>query len=631
MEDSKKNILLGVVLLVVWWCGSVFANEIAPPKYKLIDRNGVNLATGQLGITLADVSIGGASGLNHTISTYTNNFTNTSSQSLSVGLITGYSDNYRGGIDYVVHTKAEGSSIPEDLYVLRLFAPGVGADFIINDDGSYTALANIDSAGSKNKIYDEQLLLEDGPDDTYIFTAQDGTVVRFEKYGQHSDKPPLGDLLDIQYPNGLTLTIHKKNVGMAEPIMSVTNNMGWQLKYVYLDTNNSDSIRRNWNNYHPKYIKALNRAEEYCEELLFGSECSVTRNWPMASYDWPYDLMRPMPQGNSIFKVTNALGQVTEYHHKVYEIELGERFVPRLVKVKSAASDVVDMNYEYSNKGQWVIQNQFNYMYNHKEHAGLDKAWVGSEEWEYQVNMPNQHTWYTGTYSQGPLGSGYVKTLNSSKVPIYINPPGTNLLIEREFGYSNKVTQTSYLDGSRVTKYFYDGRSNIVKVTQDGITIAEANYLTSCTAANRKYCNKAVWVSDALGNKTHYTYKPSTGQVLTETKAANKNGLKAQTRYGYTAYRAKIKNSSQTLVESPVAISLLSSESICENSNYSNGACELNDEVVIQYEYDHPNLLMTRKTVVSGGKSIHWCFSYDIYGNKIGEIDAGADISSCDI
>lgn len=64
------------------------------------------------------------------------------------------------------------------------------------------------------------------------------------------------------------------------------------------------------------------------------------------------------------------------------------------------------------------------------------------------------------------------------------------------------------------------------------------------------------------------------------------------------------------------------------------GGCAGNDEVVINFEYDHNNLLLTGKTVTAlntkgASETLRTCYQYDIYGNLIGETKPKANLTSC--
>ncbi len=174
-------------------------------------------------------------------------------------------------------------------------------------------------------------------------------------------------------------------------------------------------------------------------------------------------------------------------------------------------------------------------------------------------------------------------------------------------------------------EYAPAGRGNLTKLTKGG-TVMTAEYPPTCTASTRRYCNKPIWTSDGKGNKTHYTYHPDSGELLSITYPPDKAGKVAQTRYGYEQKQAR---HFYTPLLTPIW--LKTSESFCADSNYSNG-CAGGDEVITRYEYNHDNLFMTGMTVYSqkDNKTLRTCYEYDDYGNRIGETQPKANLSSCD-
>jgi YD repeat-containing protein len=173
-----------------------------------------------------------------------------------------------------------------------------------------------------------------------------------------------------------------------------------------------------------------------------------------------------------------------------------------------------------------------------------------------------------------------------------------------------------------VEEYFYETRSNLTRVTYNdpngtGYQIV-AEYPATCT--NRKICNQATRIRDANGNWTDYTYHPDSGQVASITYPANKEGLRAQTRFYYAKKKAAYFNRLNVFetVADEEAIWLKTAEEYCINSAASGGGCQAGDEVVTTYEYKHPNLLMTGMVVTSPDGVRRTCYQYDDFGNQIG-------------
>src|SRR6188768_2192327 len=65
-------VLIGLVISLNTSAGRL--PDLAPPKVQLVDEFGVNVHNGQVQSSLETVAIGGALGLSHSISNFTNNF-----------------------------------------------------------------------------------------------------------------------------------------------------------------------------------------------------------------------------------------------------------------------------------------------------------------------------------------------------------------------------------------------------------------------------------------------------------------------------------------------------------------------------------------------------------------------------
>lgn len=600
----------------------VIAETLLPPKYSVIDRNSVNIASNQLSLSLNDISIGGAMGLSHTISSYGSNFVNLE------GEFEGFKDNFSGGVMKVLHTNGRPGNPNFRLYVMRVFDIDSAEDFLINADGTYTALK------------DPRYTLSAAPNNTFIYIKPDGTEVTFNRYG--GTEHPRGHMSQVKYPNGFIVKIHKSTVGISSPINSVTTNTGFQLKYIYEPhsrpleaskrsaTNNPQIIASsiNWSTRMPRYIKAINNAVEYC--AASSSACSLSNNWPTTTYNWPDGMPRAMYIGDSEFSVVDAEGRKTSYYHSAIDEYVngigfgpGQRYRPRIVQVKDSTADQVVMNYSYIN-----VSSMTNYVFdqtlNIVESARLNKAWIGDAAWNYQAAKS-----YDQTYNISNESIGYqaieVQLNVDYLVPTKIKTWDTTVI--RYPSYKNEIISVTKIGGENYrASYSYDSRGNIKKINY-GDYFVEAEYPASCT--NRKTCNQATWVSDANGNKTYYTYHADSGQVATVTSPANENGIKPQIRYSYTKRYAQYKINGSATSTSPDGIWLLNTESHCANSSYTGGSCQGGDEVVTQYQYDTANLQLIGKAVTADGVTLRTCYRYDIYGNQIGETQPNAALSTC--
>jgi hypothetical protein len=231
------------------------------------------------------------------------------------------------------------------------------------------------------------------------------------------------------------------------------------------------------------------------------------------------------------------------------------------------------------------------------------------------------HVYFSGNIQGNPDGLSHV-TLDDGTV---------------NFESSQRNFPTDFYKNAHLgvpEKYEYDARGNLRKVSrgQGGnyVMHREAKYADSCTSTNRKYCNQAEWVKDALGNVTNYTYHAPSGQVASVTYPPNKHGVRPQTRYEYTQLSARYYNGGSSKISGP-PIWMRTAERYCIASASTGNGCSNNDEVVTTYEYQHDNLLITGMTVTDPmtGTTLRTCFQYDKYGNQIGKTAPKAGLTQC--
>ena len=101
------------------------AADIERPKVQIVDKFGVNMATGQVTQSLDTVSIGGAMGLSHRIFVYANEFAFSNSR--------GFSDNLRALTRYV-NLSQQADYSPKA--VLRVSDFSDSADFRVEVNGA---------------------------------------------------------------------------------------------------------------------------------------------------------------------------------------------------------------------------------------------------------------------------------------------------------------------------------------------------------------------------------------------------------------------------------------------------------------------------------------------------------------
>ena len=246
--------------------------------------------------------------------------------------------------------------------------------------------------------------------------------------------------------------------------------------------------------------------------------------------------------------------------------------------------------------------------------------------------------------------STQVRTNQAGQPKRIIDPLGRT----REFGFpvlpllpdqpTNMASETRpELDR---TTYLYDSRGNITERRQlarpgsglaDLVTIAA--YPSTCV--NPRTCNQPTSVTDARLNTTDYSYDPAHGGVLTETRPADSNGTRPQTRHEYAQRHAWILASGGGYVQAATPVWLRTATSSCRTSaatgNPASPCATAGDEVRTAYDYGPnagPNTLLLRGQTVTStdagvATTLRTCYGYDRDGRRISETSPNANLASC--
>ncbi|MES2055158.1 MAG: hypothetical protein V4564_04390 [Pseudomonadota bacterium] len=183
----------------------------------------------------------------------------------------------------------------------------------------------------------------------------------------------------------------------------------------------------------------------------------------------------------------------------------------------------------------------------------------------------------------------------------------------------------------------YAGRNVIQsrRIAKPGSGLADVIVAATYDCANLKSCSKPTSVTDARGNVTSYTYKPENGEILTETKPADANGIQAVTRNDYVQRYAWVSNGAGGYVQAATPVWLAATVRTCRTTATVSGACAggTADEVVTSFDYGPDsgpnNLLLRGKVVTADGVSLRTCYGYDATGNKISETSPRAGLAVC--
>lgn len=151
-----------------------------------------------------------------------------------------------------------------------------------------------------------------------------------------------------------------------------------------------------------------------------------------------------------------------------------------------------------------------------------------------------------------------------------------------------------------------------------------------CLTTPAKICNKPLYRTDELGNRTDFAHDPAHGGMLTETRPAV-NGIRPQKRFEYVQRYAWIRNSANNgYVQAAAPQWVLSRERYCKSTAASGASCAggAADEVITDYDYgpnSGPNNLLLRGIVVTATNSAgvietqRTCYRYDQLGRRISE------------
>ncbi|WP_143871486.1 RHS repeat domain-containing protein [Catenovulum sediminis] len=599
------------ILLLLTVAFSSQATELHHPPFSLMDKNHVNMTSKQVSPSVTDVSIGGKYGLTHTVTPTVSTF---GYDGESFGLINiGAPDQYKFAriITWNEYLHKEGSTSSGWVKKITVVTDKETVEFYY--DPPYNAIRDPRYKLEKTSEY-------------WKLTRPDGTQLIYDDY----------PLTKIIYPNGFTIDLNRQE----DRIYSIQTNTGFQLKYAYnnatsttLDVADNPEIQNPkvdpyWDNYNPQYIYALNNAEEYCAHS--SASCSFSQTWPRAEHIWPNGMPRAMALADSVFKIKDAAGRITEFHHKPYErydakdangnYQFAWPIYARIHKIKFADDKAPSIEYDYANivefePSAYGIGKYFS------QDASLKSATVGSKTWGYGYSSAN----YKGTPEHSIVGG---RPSMGSRMSDYHGAPIWHFVPEYDiyygWSYSGRIQYMTKKVGKGTIHFTYDGRGNVETIKENNVITQTAVYLASCTDSTRKTCNKATTVTDANGNTTYYEYNDPSGQVTKITHPQDKHGISPQTRYQYQDYYAKVKNSSGALQTASTPLRLLHKESFCINSAYVNNSCSGNDEVVTTYKYEHNNLFLTSVSVWSQqeNQTRTTCYEYDKLGNQIGETTA---------
>jgi RHS repeat-associated protein len=392
-------------------------------------------------------------------------------------------------------------------------------------------------------------------------------------------------------------------------ISAVQSSSGWMLKYYYSPKNMWQEGGKYYSEV-DRSVTAISSSVEYCNPSAEACN-SLSNSWPKTEMYAKQTLNYPSNQSSDWIsttksEVTNANGDTDSYskthdnigywHGEGYTSFGGvsyNYYKPQCAYYNGQCSSTAETG---KVKQISIGGKPYTFTYSFTSNAGPDGT--------YSIDMSR----FRPNYYVDNLGRKYRYTYHDewkTRVHKVINPDATPSVDDPTGGY---------------TEYLYDGRGNTTHVKRYPkgggdplVTTAEYPPSSSCDI-NRKICNKPIAITGEDGVRREFTYHAQSGMVAMVRWPAV-DGNRAEVRYKYEQLTPKVRNSGSSLVDS-TSIWKLTEVSTCMVGSLAS-CVGGSSEFRTTYRYDHNNLLMTSKTVMTGDASISLTttMEYDIYGN----------------
>jgi YD repeat-containing protein len=679
-------------LAIVLFSGTALGAALMPPPIEFKDRHGADLMGAHVSITQQDISIGGSMGLSHSVGTHTSNFANYNDETKTRFAPEGFLERYRGFVDEEVYSDCDNCvqkyrmNVTDGLTSSSFETTKNHATFTPSGDSRHQLL--FVNNPSNPSVYHQSIINFNqaiGGFTGFIWIKPDGTLVY---YPVQSATATRAFMSHIQQPDGKVIAVSTERIWSFNSVTDVSTNTGFQLKYIYQYSSKTTSSPGSglpgaqaieWSIYTPKYILGINNASLRCpsqhnvgvyptminnegqsKNTLIANACSgwsAGDNWPVVTYTWPDYMPLSMYQNTAAFKVTDPMGIETEYVHTPWTTKTsdGRKYpqawydtTPRLTQIKKAGKVV--MNYAYLTPDEPIY---FSYgagiiFMDPGRAARIRTSWIGNDIITYQTNIPVGSSGSQTGIAHGSAGYQSIGTVSYEKSgSIKMHAWDKSAIFHSS--QIGRLTSVNYILGGTKISFEYHNHAegsaqshNVTKKTENGLSTTAGGY-QACTPFNYKICNQPTWITDPNGNTTDYEYYPESGLPKTITLPANADGIRAQTKYYYTAKSAVYLQSpgASTPQLSPLPIYLLTKEIKCQKSAPTATGCTLpNDEIISEYDYGPSqagvanNLFLRGMSVTAlnsqgARETRRTCYAYDKYGNRIGETKPKANLTSC--
>jgi len=454
-------------------------------------------------------------------------------------------------------------------------------------------------------------LISGGPN--YLYKSKDGTEIVFDAtyYDEgYVNGAPAGmaKATSVKYPDGVEIRLYYKKATYGVPLwgqtwtysrlQSVTNNLGYQLKFEY-ETNSTPPPMSDGSLFYSEYallvswgtlqkVTALNNGEEYCDPTA--DTCSFSGSWPSATFS-----------SSSVGSIRTDATVDPLGRQWLVRVDTNTGFTATALRRPGSSTD--NLTISYTNGKVTSITRE-----------GITTGYAYSD-------VGNVRT----TTVTLPGGAQRVVTSDIAKSLLASFRDPLNRTISYLYDAANRLTRVTAPEGN-YTSFAYDARGNQTEIRSVSKTpgtpsdiVISAGYDATCS--NQKTCNKPNWTRDARGNQMDYTYDATHGGLLTVTAPAPaQGGVRPQTRYSYTPLQAWYKNSAGSIVASGQNVYQLTGTSACQTTTSCIGtADEAKSSIVYGTTGVANNLLPTSVSFGAGDGSLTAisATTYDIIGNAL--------------
>jgi YD repeat-containing protein len=592
LEMLMKASFLTALLAISLSTPLLAQTYIKPPEFEQVDKNGVDLLSGNASLTIPVGSIGSDMGELRYVEYWQANGRRDSL----------YSDLYRyqddNNLQIYVVLSIENAS--------KKFRRQANGSYVV-DRGSLETL--VEGADGRSFVYTQK----DGEQYTFGIPPIETNLSGSSGYcTSNSATSPWAQcglvLLRRALPSGIELTYQwDSHAGLYARPVRVSNNLGYEIGLSYL-LNSTPNINnfRDWAFVTGIHFRNLSQTST---SVYSGSRSLIQRNLP-GSGGYYTEVAGLNTVGGEVWEISNST-------------------VSGPTAVKMPSSNVINWSFPGASPTHLaspptvnLVVNGMTYGYRFHLSGGLGRT---------SVTDP------TGATAEINY-SKYTSKVSSSAFPTSaVNPLGQVTSYESLGHYI--ITSVTHPEGNKEI-YGYDSRDNLVSKTyrpKPGSGLPDltesADYPATCS--NSITCNRPILVRDKRGYATEFSYSPDHGGILTETRPPDTNGVRPVIRSVYAQRYAWVGNGAGGYQQVNAPVWLKVEERTCRTTATVGNACAggSTDEVVTLYDYGSnagPNNLALRGVVINADNVSHrTCYSYDQAGRRISETKPMANLTSC--